>query len=60
MKFGSPIWRTYNELPRGAYEWALDYQEDNDNKSALRQPSFTNLRLAGLNGLLRETPVFAR
>ena len=33
MKFGSPIWRAYNELPRGAYEWALDYQEDNENKT---------------------------
>ena len=32
MKFGTPIWRTYNELPRGTYEWALDYKEDNDNK----------------------------
>ena len=32
MKFGTPLWRTYNELPRGAYEWALDYKEDNDNK----------------------------
>jgi uncharacterized protein (TIGR02466 family) len=32
LKFGSPIWRAYKELPRGAYEWALDYKEDNDNK----------------------------
>ena len=32
MKFGTPMWRTYNELPRGAYESALDYKEDNDNK----------------------------
>ena len=32
MKFGSPIWRAYTPLPRGAFEWAMDYKEDNDNK----------------------------
>tara|TARA_B100000131_G_scaffold136594_1_gene133231 strand:+ start:211 stop:744 length:534 start_codon:yes stop_codon:yes gene_type:complete len=32
MKFGTPIWRTYNALPQGAYEWAMDYKEDNDGK----------------------------
>jgi len=33
MKFSSPIWRAYAPLPRGAYEWAMDYQEDNENKT---------------------------
>ena len=32
MKFGSPIWRAYTPLPRGAFEWAMDYKEDNNNK----------------------------
>ena len=32
MKFSTPIWRAYNKLPQGAYEWAMDYKEDNDNK----------------------------
>ena len=30
--FSTPIWRAYNELPRGAYEWALEYQEENESK----------------------------
>ena len=33
IKFGSPIWRAYTPLPRGAYEWALDYKEDNESKT---------------------------
>ena len=29
MRFGSPIWRAEAELPRNAYEWAVEYKEDN-------------------------------
>ena len=32
MKFGSPIWRAYTPLPRGAYEWAMDYKEENESE----------------------------
>ena len=29
MRFGTPIWRAEAELPRNAYEWAVEYKEDN-------------------------------
>ena len=29
MRFGSPIWRAEAELPQNAYEWAIEYKEDN-------------------------------
>ncbi len=32
MKFGSPIWRAYTPLPRGAFEWAMDYKEENESE----------------------------
>ncbi len=32
IKFGSPIWRAYTPPQRNAYEWAMDYKEDNENQ----------------------------